>query len=350
MHLIRRTLLGATTLLTFGAAAVSAGAAGPTLPQTAAASSAATWLSTQLTPGDYIAGANPGTADLAATVNTLLALAATGTDPTGAQTGLKYMEHHQAGYVKANGSNGPGQVSLLILLAHALGVSPTDFGGTNLVAELMATEQSTGRFGTQSQVNDYNSGPYDQGLALAALAAAGDQLGTSALPVTWLQAQQCADGGWTDPSKALNPCDGSPADFAGPDTNTTAVAVEGLVAQSGGLTTTVSKKVLTFFESAQDSDAGWSYDPNSAADPQTTDPDSTSLVLQALVAMKVSPTSARFTKSGATPVSTLLTFQITSGADTGAISFTAGGTTGDLLSTYQTVPALAGLAIPYTAP
>ena len=62
-----------------------------------------------------------------------------------------------------------------------------------------------GRFGTNAQVADYNAGPYDQGLALAALKAAG--VSANAAAVSWLQNAQCPDGGWTAPDPAINPCD-----------------------------------------------------------------------------------------------------------------------------------------------
>jgi IPT/TIG domain len=359
MHIIRRILLSASALglILVGASAYvagPAGAVGPALPQPAVAQQAAEWLAGQLTAQGYIPGANPGTANLSETVNTLLALGATSVDPSGAQAGLTYLAHHENAYIRAEGTDGPGQLSLLILATHALGADPTNFGGSNLVSRLLATEQTTGpdagRFGTNAQVRDYNSGPYDQGLALAALAGVGDQLGASAMPVTWLQGAQCPDGGWTNPSKADNPCSGNPADFAGPDTNTTSLAVQGLAAQTGGLTAAVAKSALGFLIRGQDPDAGWGYDPNTSATPGTTDPDSTSLVIEALLALGQSPTSSRFAQGGATPVSALLAFQVTSGTDTGAFSYTTPATTGDILSTDQAVPALAADTFPFTPP
>ena len=72
-----------------------------------------------------------------------------------ARTGLAYMEANADSYITVDGSDGPGQLSLLILTAHALGTDPTNFGGTNLVSRLLATEQTSGpnagRFGTDTQ-------------------------------------------------------------------------------------------------------------------------------------------------------------------------------------------------------
>ena len=56
-------------------------------------------------------------------------------------------------------------------------MSPTSFGGTNLVARLLATQRTTGTdaglFGAQDPTFD---GAYRQGLALAALAVGRDHV------------------------------------------------------------------------------------------------------------------------------------------------------------------------------
>src|SRR6202034_1989864 len=113
----------------------------------------------------------PGTADLSSTANAILALASAGVDRSVAENALTYMEGNVDAYVTQDGADGPGQLALLILDAHALGVDPTSFGGTNLVARLLATQRSSGadvgQFGTEDQVNDFSAGVYQQGLALA---------------------------------------------------------------------------------------------------------------------------------------------------------------------------------------
>ena len=342
---------------TMASATTPAPSASPstTFPQTAAARSGAGWLAGQLNAQGFIPSTTtPGQADLSSTANTVLALAAADVDPTGAYAALGYLEANVASYVTDEGSDGPAQLALLILDAHALGADPRSFGGTDLVARLLATQQTTGpdagMFGTESQATAFAAGGYQQGLALAALAAAGvTGTGPVTAAVSWLDGQQCPDGGWTSPdnTNANNTCTGLPADFAGPDTNSTALAVEGLAAQ-GALTPTVSAAALGFLTSGQDADGGWSYYPNTLATPGVTDPDSTGLVIQALVALGKSPVSSTFQKGGADPVSSLLSFQLTSGADAGAFVFP--GVTGpDLLATYEAVPAAVGLAIPLVA-
>ena len=239
----------------------------------------------------------------------------------------------------------------MILDANALGISPESFGGTDLVARLLATEQTSGPdkglFGTEAQVDDYSAGGYQQGLALAALAGSGIH-GTNQTEgaINWLISAQCADGGWTTPDNTVNGCNGLPASFSGPDTNSTSLALQGLAAQ-GALTSGVSSKALAFLSNGQDADAGWSYFPNTIATPGATDPDSTALVIQALLALGASPTSSAFSKGAATPVSALLAFQISSGAGAGGFYFPPAPSPANLIATYQVVPALEALAFPW---
>jgi hypothetical protein len=354
MYRTARLLTGgmavAATLLFMVAApfSASAGASGAsaTLPQVATAQAAARWLGSQMNAAGYIPSTStPGTADLSGTVNTVLALAAANVDPSPARTGLGYLEQNVNAYVTVAGSDGPAKLALLVLAAHALGVDPTNFGGTNLVSRLLATEQTSGRFGTDAQVPDFAAYGYSQGLALAALKAAGVQANAAA--VSWLQQNQCPDGGWTGPDPVDNPCNGDPGQGNGPDTNTTALAVEGLAAQ-GGLTPSIATSALSFLKNGQNADGGWAYDPAAADNQQTSDPDSTSLVIQALLAMGLEPDSSQFTTGGNTPTSLLLSFEVTSGADAGAFSSAFGSpSTGDLVATYQAVPTLMGLSFPF---
>jgi hypothetical protein len=343
-------LAAALTLAPLVPAGIAGAASPPTLPQPAAAQSAANWLATQIqSNGSIESTVTPGTPDYTSTANAVLALASAGVDQAQASSALGFMENNVDAYVRVDGADGPGQLALLILDAHALGVSPRSFGetDTDLVSRLLATQRTTGSeaglFGVQSATFD---GAYRQGLSLAALAAAGVTSGSKVRAAeSWLNSQQCPDGGWTSLITTSNPCNGKPAQFAGPDTNSTALAVEGLEAQ-GQLGAAAAKSVLQFFKRAEDADGGWGYDPNSAGTPGSTDPDSTALVIQALLALGAPPSSSTFTKSGTDPVASLLADQITSGTGTGGISF-PGISGADLLATYQAIPALAGVTFAY---
>ncbi len=351
-RLLTTAALGAALVVTLAAAPAPATASSPPpgLPQSAAAQLGATWLAHQLTPTGYVPSSTmPGQPDLVSTANTVLALAAAGVDPTGAKAALSYVGAHLSQYVTVSGADGPGQLALLILDAHALGVNPRSFAGTDLVARLLATQRpsgpDTGLFGVQDPSFD---GAFRQGLALAALAAAG---GTAPAPVaaavTWLTGQQCPDGGWTSFLTVSNPCSGNPSTFNGPDTNSTALAIEGLGAV-GALGTVTKANALAFVTGAQDADGGWSFFPNTVTTPGTTDPDSTALVIQAIESLGQSPSAPTFVKAGGDPVTSLLSFQITSGSGRGALAFSP-GTGPNALATYQGVPALAGVTFPFRA-
>jgi len=332
------------------AAATPSSATLPTLPQVSSAQQGATWLAAQLTPGGYILSTTtPGESDLGSTANAVLALASAGIDPAGAQSAIGYLETQVNSYVTVDGSDGPGQLALLILDAHVLGVDPRSFGGTDLVSRLLATEQTSGPdaglFGVQDPTYD---GAYRQGLSLAALAAVGvtdpSQVGSAE---SWLEAQQCPDGGWTSYITDSNPCDGDPASYEGPDTNSTALAVEGLAVQ-GALGPSASANALSFITGAQDSDGGWGYEPNSSSAPGSTDPDSTALVIQAILALGQSPSATVFQRGSSNPVFALLSFQLGSGSGVGAF-FYPGSSGPDLLATYQAVPAAAAVVFPFAA-
>ncbi len=337
---------------TAGAELATSPPAGAQLPQTLPAQRAAVWLAGQFNSQGFIP-ITPGssTADLSSTVQSVLALSAANVDLSVARKGLSYLESHVDAYVTVAGADGPGKLALLILGANAMGVSPRSFGGTDLVARLLATEQTSGPdkglFGTETQVDDYYAGGYEQGLALAALAAAGihgtDQTDAA---IKWLVSEQCADGGWTTPDNALNSCGGLPASFAGPDTNTTSLALQGLAAQDA-LTSAASSRAFAFLSKGQDADAGWSYFPNTTATPGSTDPDSTALVIQGLLALGVSPTATSFAKGPATPVSALLFFQLSLGTGAGAFYFPPAPSPANILATYQAVPALEALSFPW---
>ena len=320
------------------------------LPQTVAARQGASWLAGRLTAAGYIPSeTTPGQADLVSTANTVLALASAGVDRAAADNAMGYLEAHVDQYVTVDGTDGPGQLALLILDARALGLDPRRVGGTDLVARLLATERTSGPdaglFGAQEPTFD---GAIRQGFSLAALADAGvtdpAQVGAAE---SWLTGQRCPDGGWTSYVTTANPCNGDPGSYQGPDTNSTALAVEGLAAQ-GALSPTAATDAAGFLAGAQDGDGGWGYYPNTTSTPGSTDPDSTAWVIQAVVALGLSPSASRFTQGDANPVSSLLSFQITSGAGRGAFSFppSAGP---DLLATYQAVPALTGVALPVSS-
>ncbi len=332
------------------AASTPAAASLPSLPQVPSALAGAAWLAPQVTSAGWVSnGGTPAAASLSNTANVLLALASTGTSAnlTAAHRALIYLSSHVNAYVKVSGKDDPDELALLILDVHAMGSNPANFGGANLVTRLLATQQTSttnkGLFGSQAATYD---GAYRQGLSLAALAGSGVTTGSQVTSgEQWLERQQCPDGGWTSLITKSNPCNGKPADFEGPDTNSTALAVEGLSAQ-GALGSKAAGLASTFLQKAEDSDGGWGYEPNASGAPGFTDPDSTALVVQAILALGESPSASPFVKKTSNPISALRSFQQTSGSSKG--SFVFPGVSGpNLLATYQAVPAMASVKLPF---
>jgi hypothetical protein len=352
VHIVRRTLMGASAVglatllsaatMTSFATPASAATVPPQIPQVAAAQSAATWIVGQQAASGEIGGSP------SATAAGILALAAAHANNSAAQSALTYLEANAESYINnpasTDSEDGPGQLANLILDAHAMGVDPTNFGGINLVTRLLATEQTSGPdagvFGTEAQVGIFAAGTFIQGIVLSALKAVGQT--PNAAAINWLTAQQCPSGGWVNPSQAVGGgCTLNYTNGTGPDNQTTSNVLQGLAAQ-GALTPGITASALSFYTSGQDADGGWAYQPNSTAQPQETDSQSTGLVIQSLLALGLSPTNSTFSSSGHSPVSTLLSFVVTSGSDTGALGY-QDNTSGNLLATNQDVPVLAGL-------
>jgi hypothetical protein len=240
----------------------------------------------------------------------------------------------------------------VILAAQAMGVNPTAFGGhqpaNNLVARLEATQRATGSdaglFGSSDPTFD---GAFRQGLSLMALANQGISNSITTAGVSWLRNQQCSDGGWTSYRSATgpgNPCPApDPDTFTGPDTNSTALAVEGLVASGASFAVSPT----SFFASSQNADGGFGL---IGASSQSPDPDSTGEVMQALVALGQLG-NAEFTQPGGTPLSALESFQLGCKASSGRRgAFVFPDVKGpNLLATLQAVPGEAEVAFPLTA-
>jgi hypothetical protein len=229
-------------------------AAAPTSDPSTAARYGAAWVAGQLSAHGWLPSPTDATKpDLNTTVFGALALASTGTGATAAGTALDFVKSHLDEYVKVAGVDAPGPLATMVLAASATGRDAHTFFGSDVVARLQATRQASGLFGAADAQYD---GAYRQGLALAALAAVGvkDPAG-----VAWLTAQQCDDGGWVAlRTDASVPCPASdPANFTGEDSNSTAMAVMGLVAQGS----TPPHDAVGWFDRTQGSDGGGRTSP-----------------------------------------------------------------------------------------
>lgn len=292
-----------------------------------------------------------GSPDTGNTAYAVVGLTAAGVGRRASALAITYLQSRVAdGLVDSNGADDAGALANVILAATAAGENPRAFGGTapvnNLVARLLATKRPTGAdrglFGAAAPTYD---GAFRQGLALAALHGAGIPSSRVTTAVAWFEKQQCANGLWTSyRADTTTPCPAAdPATFAGPDTNSTALAVQGLAAYGHQPRRAAT---LTSLDRIQSADGGF---PFFAAPGQTSDPNSTAVVIQALVATDAHPASARWVKDGMTPYAALAAYQLgcsDTAAGRGAYFFDSGTRAPDILATIQAVPAQVGAALP----
>jgi hypothetical protein len=269
--------------------------------QTRAAALGALWLLDQVR-GDGSIGSHAGL-----TSDAVLSAVAAGDSfsPGGSAAAmLAYLRRHASTY-SALGAAAAGKLSTV---ASAAGQRPSAFGGVDLVARIRASyDPATGWFGAST---------WDQAWAILGLAAARSQVPPAA--VSALASAATSDGGW------------GVAPGSEPEADSTALALQALIAAGAPVTGTAVSAALDFLEATQHSDGGWGH-----GGPSNTN--STALALQALVAAGHDPTEQRWTQAtGADPVSYLIEAQLPSGA------FEFDVSPADLVATGQAVPALAG--------
>ena len=336
----------AISLALGGILAGAASAAPPTATQRA--QRGAQWLANQITANKGFVKSF-GVADATDTAYAVIALRAAGVDKPAANLAMKYLDTKLGSALRLDGTDSPGAIADYIMAAVADGQDPRHFNGTgvtnNLVNRLLATERRTGKdaglFGAQAPTYD---GAFREGLALAALesanVAATDPHITQAL--TWLTNQQCANGMWEAyRTNVATPCPAAnPNTFTGPDTNSTSLAVQGLAAWGRRPR---QANVLTSLHVIQSSDAGF---PFVAAPSQASDPDSTALVIQALIAENSPPTGTTWRKGAHSPFTALASYQLgCAQAGYGAFFF-PGSTSPNTFATVQAVPAMASKTLP----
>lgn len=166
------------------------------------------------------------------------------------------------------------------------------------------------------------SGP--QSWAILGALAAGEEVPASAVDALINQAQSSGGWGWMG--------------TGGADTNTTALAIQALIAAGRPITTPVIVQALTRLKTAQRDDGGFSY---GFGDDDESDANSTAYVIQALIAAQEDPRSPAWTQNGFTPLDYLLARK----QPDGALEWMP-GTGSNVLATTQAVPALLGRAHP----
>ncbi len=265
-----------------------------------------------------------GSSTVAVSAQYAIGAAAAGYDPAVLRHGsgpsvMTYLAAHAAA---ACATAGPcGWLIQAVVAAHR---NPSSFGGVNLITALNALYHGkTGVYGDGEAFSEL--------LAVQALVAAGQTVPSAA--IHHLAAAQDSDGGWDfllikdDPNGGTN--------FDTSDTNSTAMVLMALNA-TGRRGHNAS--ALAWLHTQQDSDGGFPYQAGAG-----TDPDSTALVLQALIAAAQNPVAANWAVGGNTALGSLLATQDGNGGYT-----FPGGTGPDPFTTAQVPPALERAAFPLT--
>jgi hypothetical protein len=165
------------------------------------------------------------------------------------------------------------------------------------------------------ETDGYGEDVFDQAFYVFALVAADAPRAASA---AYMRSIQLPDGGWEF------------ADGFGSDSNTTAMALQALLAAGGSPTEDASSDAIAYLRSTQNGDGGFGF---TAAD--DSDPNSTGLVTQALVAAgeDIGP-GGTWEQNGNTPLDGLLAFQ---NPGTGAFQYAGEDSP---FATYQAIPAV----------
>jgi hypothetical protein len=342
-----RAFVAATVIsLTLGGALATGAGAAPTNAQRA--QRGAQWLANQIKHnGGFVTSF--GVADVTSTAYAVVGMRATGVDKPASDHAIRYLRTKIGTQVQLNGHDSPGALAEYILAAVADHQDPRHFGGTgaqnNLVTRLLATARTTGTdlglFGVQDPTYD---GAFRQGLALAALKAAA--VDPSKVRVTagisWLKKQQCANGLWESyRSNTATACPAAdPSSFSGPDTNSSSLAVQGLAAWGERPRRAA---VLQSLDKVQSANAGF---PFVAAPNQAADPNSTALVIQAILAESASPTTTRWLKGTNTPFTALASYQLGCAQPGYGAFFFPPSTSPNVFATVQAVPAMASKTLP----
>ena len=187
-----------------------------------------------------------------------LAFAAQGRNPQLVASGGQSLTAYIASGL--SGASDVGSVERTILVAHAAALSPTAFGGRDLVAALLAHVRRNGSVGGLVNLTSF---------AILALRAAGHPVAPATR--TWLVRQQDADGGYNFAAAG-----------ATSDVDDTGAALQAL-AVAGAAPARTMKRAVAFIRGQQNRDGGFPSQPGDDSNAQ-----STAWAVQGLIAAGVS--------------------------------------------------------------
>lgn len=219
-------------------------------------------------------------------------------DPWNTMAFVAAGETPSANYINTNPAAGSTQVLEVekdILAIVAAGGNPrTHITGTDLVAELKSF-YSGGQIGSVASLNDDIFG-------ILALGAVGEENSTEAQGAkTFILSHQLSDGGW-----------GWAVAATSSDSNDTAMAVSALLEAGLPKTDGAVVNAVNYLKSAQNTDGGFTYDPNSSFGTGS-DANSDAWVISAIYKLGENPADAAWTKSGHTAVGHLNSLQNAAG-------------------------------------
>jgi hypothetical protein len=231
-------------------------------------------------------------------------------------------------------SNGPS------LLANVLSEGPElanrNASGVGKLAVALASQESCWPIEAMTPLDYYD--PVSGTFSIDTLYQTWAMLGTSALSETvpssathYLKGLQQGNGGWEW------------AVGQGTDTNSTALALQALIAAGEPATSSVITNGLSYLENAQNEDGGFPYSPDSPWG-TTSDANSTAYAVQALLATGEDPLTGTWAISDTNPISYLLSLQLSDGS----FEWQEGSGT-NLFATRQVIPALLHQPFPLKA-
>lgn len=289
------------------------------------AAAASAYLAGQLVNGDHLT--NSFGDDYGLTADLAIALASSDDqDPVLAKV-VSYLAAHVADYADPAGSStafpGPysGAVAKLALVAEITGQDPHSFGGFDLLTTLtdhVCTAADTA--GSCTAAGDFYQSFSDISQALGVLALARGGVTPPGAAVSRLESLQCSDGGFS--SVLLGPTDTCTSEV-----DATGYAVQALNLVSGADSAVANAR--GYLLAAQQPDGGFS----GAAGENT---NSTGLAVQGLIV----------TGSGSQPqVAAATTFLLDLQANDGGFAINAATPGSDVRSTTQALPAIVGATL-----
>ena len=337
----RRFCGSATVLILLFVAVASASDAAPL--QSPATNS---WLASQIAEDGSVLDPYTSEPSVDWSVNVAIGLAATGDRSDALGRALRHIQDNAEAYITSGTSDPVGHLSWLIILAIATGLDPHSFGPTSIDlidrVNLRYSVAEPGLFGT---VDEYTP-VTNHSLAILALVAAGETVEEGA--IDWLLSQQCGGpvgqiGAWQGhrdigaPGSLVDCLPITSTAYERPETGSTSYAVQALVAvrESGYVNTRVDaavERAVEWFRGMQ-ADSGTASGGFGQYVGDPADPNSTALVILALLAAGVDPST--MVADGNDPFVSLRHWLVTEGPDAGSLSSPYSSGAADLFATFQ---------------